>query len=112
MLDNTVLGFVIVALIGFFIISSTSGGVGCFTWCDAGKVLLMWGLTELAVYAVKGGVMPVKPVGVGLATGGEGYDPYATEEPDQRGLGDLVGVLEGSTTGGGMNIASSIVHGR
>ena len=112
MLDNTVLGFVIVALIGFFIISSTSGGAGCFTWCDAGKVLLMWGLTELAVYAVKGGVMPVKPVGVGRMSGGDGYDPYATEEPDQRGLGDLVGVLEGSTTGGGMDITSSLVHRR
>ena len=35
---------------------------GCFAWCDVGKALLLWGLSETVVYLVKGPVAPVRVV--------------------------------------------------
>lgn len=105
MINNTVMGFMIVALIGYFIAFNNTEDT-CFTWCDVGKTLLLWGLTELAVFAVKGGVMKVKPVGV---FGGEGY---MGEEPDARGIGNLVGTLQGDNVYGGdsASVASNVVR--
>ena len=62
-MDESVYGFVIVALIGFFIVTSPMLGKGkCFDWCDVGKGLIGLALTSVVSLLIKGAVQPVKVV--------------------------------------------------
>jgi hypothetical protein len=63
-MDEAVYGFVIVALIGFFIVSSPllNKNAGCFNWCDVGKTLVGLALTSVVSLLIKGAVQPVKVV--------------------------------------------------
>lgn len=56
---DAVIGFIIVALIGYFIMMCPKLGKGCFRWCDVGKGLLGVGITNILALLIKGGIQPV-----------------------------------------------------
>ena len=90
-----VLAFVIVAIVGYFIMIRDRTNQKCFAWCDVGKALMLWGITELVIYTVKGPISNVRLADVGrpggrtylLGGGGIGIEPEAGE--------DAIGTMEG-----------------
>lgn len=57
-----VIAFVIVAIIGYFIMTGDRSKPGCFAWCDVGRALLLWGMGESINYMIKGPIMKVRVV--------------------------------------------------
>ena len=71
---DLLVAFIIVGAIGYFIMTSDRSKPGCFAWCDVGKALLLWGLSETVVYLVKGPVAPVRVVNSIMGGGEHEYD--------------------------------------
>lgn len=94
---DLLVAFVIVGLVGYFVMTNKSKP-GCFAWCDVGKALLLWGMTEAVVYLIKGPL-----VSVSIVKGGE-YEGGDSEE-DKAFFDDLFGEKKNKAiTGGGSGI--------